>query len=65
MEYDLARARNVDATPVEMYWTARTRSFLPRPVQVLRRTVAYGMVVGPRRKARAFVVPAPPPRTHG
>eukprot|EP00978_Attheya_sp_CCMP212_P035104 scaffold150866_cov52-Attheya_sp.AAC.1 len=32
MEYDLARARNVDAAPVEMYWTARTRSFLPRPV---------------------------------
>eukprot|EP00978_Attheya_sp_CCMP212_P034379 scaffold143810_cov72-Attheya_sp.AAC.1 len=33
MEYDLARARNVDAVPpVEMYWTARTRSFLPRPV---------------------------------
>eukprot|EP00978_Attheya_sp_CCMP212_P044700 scaffold319085_cov47-Attheya_sp.AAC.2 len=32
MEYDLARARNVDAVPVERYWTARTRSFLPRPV---------------------------------
>eukprot|EP00978_Attheya_sp_CCMP212_P042631 scaffold263134_cov38-Attheya_sp.AAC.1 len=33
MEYDLPRARNIDAsTPVEMYWTARTRSFLPQPV---------------------------------
>jgi hypothetical protein len=31
MEYDLARARNVDAAPVEMYRTARTRSFLPPP----------------------------------
>eukprot|EP00978_Attheya_sp_CCMP212_P015711 scaffold40627_cov77-Attheya_sp.AAC.1 len=57
MEYDLARARNVEAAPVAMYWTARTRSFLPRPVHYdrlfhlpvrsLRRsysTVAYGMV---------------------
>eukprot|EP00978_Attheya_sp_CCMP212_P009809 scaffold23392_cov41-Attheya_sp.AAC.1 len=34
MEYNLARARNIDAAPVEMYWSARTRSFLPRPVQV-------------------------------
>eukprot|EP00978_Attheya_sp_CCMP212_P009808 scaffold23390_cov43-Attheya_sp.AAC.1 len=54
MEYDLARARNIDAAPVEMYWSARTRSFLPRPVQVhgtafspyvayVGLTVAYGM----------------------
>eukprot|EP00978_Attheya_sp_CCMP212_P044878 scaffold325697_cov35-Attheya_sp.AAC.1 len=36
MDNDLPRARNIDAAPVEMYWTARTRSFLPRPVQVTR-----------------------------
>eukprot|EP00978_Attheya_sp_CCMP212_P016978 scaffold44915_cov35-Attheya_sp.AAC.1 len=44
MEYDLARARNVDAAPVEMYWTSRTRSFLPRhrlfPLRSLSRS--YG-----------------------
>eukprot|EP00978_Attheya_sp_CCMP212_P001325 scaffold2753_cov55-Attheya_sp.AAC.1 len=41
MEYDLPRARNVDAAPVAMYWTARTRSFLPRPVTRDRLLVAY------------------------
>eukprot|EP00978_Attheya_sp_CCMP212_P045792 scaffold360410_cov63-Attheya_sp.AAC.1 len=51
MEYDLPRARNIDAAPVEMYWTARTRSFLPRPVHGTAffpyRYVAYVASLGP------------------
>eukprot|EP00978_Attheya_sp_CCMP212_P019821 scaffold56035_cov41-Attheya_sp.AAC.1 len=58
MEYDLARARNVDAAPVAMYWTARdalfpsTTSTSTRdrlfPLRSLRRSygsLGYGMVV--------------------
>eukprot|EP00978_Attheya_sp_CCMP212_P045874 scaffold364466_cov31-Attheya_sp.AAC.1 len=64
MEYDLPKARNIDAAPVEMYWTARMRSFLPRPVQVhgtafspyvayVGPTVAYGVQVNPTEKCAA------------
>eukprot|EP00978_Attheya_sp_CCMP212_P044085 scaffold299873_cov43-Attheya_sp.AAC.1 len=69
MEYDLARARNIDAAPVEMCWTSRTRSFLPRPVQVstrdrlfplrsLRRS--YGMVVRRHSIHRPSICPICP-----
>eukprot|EP00978_Attheya_sp_CCMP212_P002946 scaffold6057_cov66-Attheya_sp.AAC.6 len=49
MEYDLARARNIDAAPVEMYWTSRTHSFLPRPVHYGTAFFTYRYVayVGP------------------